>query len=217
MQLIDLDADLKRLKGFARRIDKVAHKRDVLLPKWLPIVADYLSTLDSKLDKRINNENSKTYDNPLFSYCTLWLFDIANLSQAIEYAFLAIKRQQPTPPNIKRQWPGLIADTVFDWAETEAEHGRSIEPYFGQVFERVINEWKLPEQVTAKYYKFAGLALLRAKNGDVTPSHVGSIKRLRQADKFLEKAASLHKHAQVKTVRSRVAMRIRAIEELNAQ
>jgi len=213
LQLIDLEADLKRLKGFARRSDKVAHKRDVLLPKWLPIVAEYLSTLES--DNK--NENSKTYDNPLFSYCTLWLFDVSNLSQGLEYAFLAIDHQQPTPPNIKRQWPGLIADTIFDWAETEAEHGRSIEPYFGQVFERVINEWKLPEQVTAKYYKFAGLALLRAKNGDITPSHVGSIKRLRQADAFLEKAALLHKHAQVKTVRSRIAMRIRALEELNAQ
>ena len=213
MQLIDLETDLKRLKGFARRSDKVAHKRDVLLPKWLPIVAEYLSTLE----EGSNNENNKTYDNPLFSYCTLWLFDVSRFSQGLEYAFLAIKHQQPTPPNIKRKWPGLIADLVFDWAETEAEHGRSIEPYFGQVFARVVNEWKLPEQVTAKYYKFAGLALLRAKNGDVTPSHVGSIKRLRQADALLEKAAALHKHAQVKTVRSRVAMRIRALEELNAQ
>ena len=213
LQIIDLEADLKRLKGFARRSDKVAHKREVLLPKWLPIVADYLSTLESES----KNENNKTYDNPLFSYCTLWLFDVSSLSQGLEYAFLAIKHGQPTPPNIKRQWPGLIADTIFDWAETEAEHGRSIEPYFGQVFERVVNEWKLPEQVTAKYYKFAGLALLRAKNGDVTPSHVGSIKRLRQADNLLEKAASLHKHAQVKTVRNKIAMRLRAIAELNAQ
>lgn len=119
--------------------------------------------------------------------------------------------------SIKRKWPGFIADTVFDWAETQAEHGRSIEPYFGQVFERVINEWELPEQVTAKFYKFAGLALLRNKSGDVAPTHVGNLKRLRQADSLLEKAAELHKHAQVKTVRNKIAMRIRAITELSEQ
>jgi len=213
LQLIELDSDLKRLKSFARRADKIAHKRDVLLPKWLPIVAEHVSTFDSGNE----NENKKTYDNPLFSYCTLWLFDIASISQGLEYAFLAIKHQQPTPSTIKRQWPGFIADTVFDWAETQAENGQSIEPYFGQVFDRVVNEWKLPEQVTAKFYKFAGLALLRAKNGDITPSHVGNLKRLREADALLAKAADLHKHAQVKTVRNKIAMRIRAITELNTQ
>jgi hypothetical protein len=217
LQLIELEIDVKRLKTFARRADKIAHKRDVLLPKWLPIVSEYLLTLESTLENGHKNENNKTTDNPLFAYCTIWLFDVANLSQAIEYAFLAIKHGQPIASNIKRKWPGFIADTVFDWAETQAEHGRSIEPYFGQVFQRVVNEWALPEQVTAKFYKFAGLALLRTKTGDVTPSHVGNLKRLREADKLLETAASLHKHAQVKTVRNKIAMRIRAITELNEQ
>lgn len=188
----------------------------MLLPKWLPIVAEHLKQLKGTTSNEKNNKNVIS-DNPIFSYCTLWLFDSGDLSRGIEYALLAIKHGQPTPSNIKRQWPSLIADTVYDWAETEAEHGRSTEPYFSQVFEQVANNWKLPEQVTAKYYKFAGLALLRIKNGDVTPSHIGSIKQLRQADLFLAKAAELHKHAQVKTVRSRVAMRIRALEELNAQ
>lgn len=118
---------------------------------------------------------------------------------------------------IKRKWPGFIADTVFDWAELQAEHGNSIEPYFGTVFNRVVGEWKLPEQVTAKFYKFAGLALLRAKNGDITPSHIGDVARLKKADQLLEKASSLHKHAQVKTVRNRIAMRLRAIDEMNDQ
>jgi hypothetical protein len=147
----------------------------------------------------------------------VWLFDIDSLSNAIEYAFIAIEHGQPIAPNIKRQWPGFIADTVFDWAETQAEHGRSIEPYFGQVFNRVVNEWKLPEQVTSKFYKFAGLALLRETNGDVSPTKMGNIKRLRKADALLEKAADLHKHAQVKTVRNKIAMRIRAINELTKQ
>jgi hypothetical protein len=183
------------------------------LPKWLPITEQYLSEYK-------NEKNTKTpikHDNPIFSFCIIWLFDVSSYSRAIEYALIAIEQQQPMPNIIKRKWPGFIADTVYDWAETQAELGQSIEPYFSQVFTRVVNEWQLPEQVTAKYYKFAGLALLRKSNGDVTPSHVGDLKRLRQADELLAKAAELHKHAQVKTVRNKIAMRIRAITELNAQ
>lgn len=146
----------------------------------------------------------------------MWLFDIGDLGRGLELAFTAIELQQPMAGAIKRKWPGFIADTVFDWAEQQAEHGHSIEPYFGTVFKRVTSEWKLPEQVTAKYYKFAGLALLRAANGEITPSHVGDASRLKQADQLLEKAASLHKHAQVKTVRNKIAMRLRALEEATA-
>lgn len=188
------------------RADKIAHKRDVLLPKWLPIVDDYLA-----------KEGKQNEDNPIFAYCTIWLFDVGNLSRGIEFGLRAIEFNQPMASSIRRKWPGFIADTVFDWAQTQAEKGNSIEPYFGQVFSNVANHWKLPEQVTAKYYKFAGLALLRSKNGDISPSTVGDVQRLQQADGYLAKAAELHKHAQVKTVRNKIAMRLRAIAELNAQ
>lgn len=207
MQIIELESDVKKLKNFVRRADKIAHKRDVLLPKWLPITEQYL--------KDLQHEN-KQADNPIFSFCIIWLFDIGSYSRAIEYGLIAIEQGQPMPPIIKRKWPGFIADTVFEWAETQAESGQSIEPYFSDVFTKVVNEWALPEQVTAKFYKFAGLALLRKSNGDVTPSHVGDLKRLRKADELLAKAAELHKHAQVKTVRNKIAMRIRAITELTA-
>ncbi|MGO2409036.1 MAG: phage terminase small subunit [Pseudoalteromonas nigrifaciens] len=203
---MELEDDLKRLKSYVTRADKIAHKRDVLLPKWLPIVDDYLA-----------KEGKQNEDNPIFAYCTVWLFDVGNLSRGIEFGFRAIELNQPMANNIRRQWPGFIADTVFDWAQTQAEKGSSIEPYFGQVFSNVANHWKLPEQVTAKYYKFAGLALLRSKNGDISPSTVGDVQRLQQADGYLAKAAELHKHAQVKTVRNKIAMRLRAIAELNAQ
>jgi hypothetical protein len=146
----------------------------------------------------------------------VWLFDVGDFGRGLEMAFKAIELGQPMAGAIKRKWPGFIADTVFDWAETQAELGHSIEPYFGTVFNRVVSYWKLPEQVTAKYYKFAGLALLRAANGDIQPSHIGDAERLKQADQLLEKAANLHKHAQVKTVRNKIAMRLRALEDLAA-
>jgi hypothetical protein len=206
LQLVELEADLQRLKGLDRRADKIAHKRDVLLPKWLPIVEEYLKTA----------KQEKLNDHPIFAYCTVWLFDIGNFSRGLEMAFKAIELGQPMAGAIRRKWPGFIADTVFDWAEAQAELGHSIEPYFGTVFKHVTGQWKLPEPVTAKYYKFAGLALLRTANGDIQPSHIGDIERLKQADQLLEKAANLHKHAQVKTVRNKIAMRLRALDELAA-
>lgn len=183
----------------------------MLLPKWLPIVEAYL------IERKEKGHEKTVSDHPIFAYCTVWLFDTGNLGRALEFAFAAIELDQPMAGAIKRKWPGFIADTVFDWAELQAEQGQSIEPYFGTVFNRVVSEWKLPEPVTAKFYKFAGLALLRAANGEITPSHIGDVERLQQADQLLDKAAQLHKHAQVKTVRSRIAMRIRAIEEMNTQ
>ncbi|MGP1718769.1 phage terminase small subunit [Shewanella frigidimarina] len=207
---MELETDLKRLKSFARRSDKVSHKRDVLLPKWLPITTDYLTKLDA-------NQKDKVDDHPIFAYCIVWLFDVGDLGRAIELAFRAIELGQRMAGSIRRQWAGFIADTVFDWAEEQAENGNSIEPYFSMVFKRVVNDWKLPEPVTAKFYKFAGLALLRTTNGDIKPTQVGDISRLQQADALLEKAASLHKHAQVKTVRNKIDMRIRALEAYGSQ
>jgi hypothetical protein len=183
----------------------------VLLPKWLPITTDYLAKLDA------NNQKDKVDDHPIFAYCIVWLFDVGDLGRALELAFRAIELAQPMAGSIRRQWAGFISDTVFDWAELQAEHGSSIEPYFSQVFKRVVNDWKLPEPLTAKFYKFAGLALLRSTNGDIKPTQVGDIDRLQQADALLEKAASLHKHAQVKTVRNKIEMRIRALEAYGSQ
>lgn len=213
LQLIELEKDLRRLKAFERRADKIAHKRDVLLPKWQPIVDEYLA---EKLTSKAP-EKETLNDHPIFAYCTIWQFDVGNIGRGIDMAFSAIHLNQPMAGAIKRKWPGFIADTVFDWAEVQAENGHSIEPYFGAVFNRVVSQWKLPEQVTAKFYKFAGLALLRTANGDIAPSHIGDAERLKQADALLEKAASLHKHAQVKTVRNKIAMRIRAIEDFANQ
>ena len=207
MQLIELDADLKKLKGFARRQDKITHKREVLLPKWQPIVDKYLADVAVK--------EIEPSDHPIFSRCIIWLFDIADFGRALEFAFKAIELGQPT--GIRRNWPSFISDTVFDWAEEQAENGHSIEPYFSQGFNRVVNDWKLAEQITAKYYKFAGLALLRATNGDVKPTQVGDISALQQADGLLEKAASLHKNVGVKTVRNKIDMRIRALEAYGSQ
>ncbi len=205
LQLVELENDFKRLKAIDPIADKIKLKRDDLLPKWLPLVNEYL-------DKVAQGE--KTYENPLFSNSIMWLFDVGDFDRAIRYGLRAIELGQPTPDRIKRNWPTFIADAVFEWAEVEAEHGNSIEPYFGDVFAKVTGQWKLHEAVTAKYYKLAGLQLLRDPVGEVKASAIGSVDTLQQADQLLEKAHGLHKGSGVKTLRSRIAMRLRALEKL---
>ena len=68
--------------------------------------------------------------------------------------------------------------------------GRSPEPFFGQVFDRLFDPdpelvWDVPDQLAANYLKLRGLAL--AKSGDVS----GAVAVLRQAQE---------KGAKVKTV-----------------
>lgn len=174
------------------------------MPKWLPIVDDYL--------KAASQPKGRMNDHPIFAWCVVWLFDVGELGKGIQMAFKAIELGQPMAGAIKRKWPGFVADTVFDWAEQQAELGHSVEPYFSTVFNQVKSQWKLPEPVSSKFYKFAGLQLLRSATGEITPSHVGDVERLKEADRLLEKAAELYQHAQVKTVRAKIAMRLRAIE-----
>ena len=208
LQLVELENDLKRLKSIDPIADKVKLKRDDLLPKWLPLVDEYLA-------KVANGE--PTYENPLFSHCIVWLFDIGDFDSGLRYGLRAIELGQPLPKNFKRrQFPTFIADKVFDWAEGEAELGNSIDPYFSDVFKKVTGEWKLHEAVTAKFYKLAGLQLLRDPVGEVKASAIGNIDTLQQADHLLEKASTLHKAAGVKTLRTRIAMRIRALEKFGS-
>ncbi|WP_335900138.1 phage terminase small subunit [Shewanella algae] len=204
-----MDADLQALKRLERRADKVAMKRDKLLPKWLPVVDDYLS--------KITNGETQPYDHPVFAHCTVWLFDVGDYDSALRFAFRAIELGQPTPERIKRTWPTFVAGTVLDWAQIQAENGHSLEPYFSQVFAKVKSEWRLPEPVTALYYKHAGLALIRGTDGTVKPSTVGDAAQLEQADQLLEQAALIYRNAQVKTIRNQIAMRLRALEAYKGQ
>lgn len=203
LQLVELDNDLKSLKGYERVQDKQSHKRDKLLPKWLPIVDKYLADI-------ANGE--KNYENPLFANCIIWLFDVGDFDRALSYGYRALELGQPTPDRIRRKWPSFIADFIFEWAEEQAEQGNSVEPYFSDVFNNVTGKWKLHEAITAKYYKLAGLQLLRDPLGEIKASAIGDIDILQKSDRLLEQASNLHKHSGVKTLRARIAMRLRALE-----
>lgn len=197
-QIQILNQDVAYLQALPTIADRVAYKRDELLPRWKPTVEAYL-------------ESGNVYENPVFAWYVVWLFDAGDLDQALQLADIAIEQQQPTPDNIKSRFPVFIADTVMAWAEETAGVGESIEPYFSQVFENVTTRWRLHEEITAKWYKFAGLMLLRDDNGQPRATAVDDLETLKKAEVLLANAEKLYKRVGVTTMRSQIAARIRSL------
>ncbi|EMU7983165.1 terminase, partial [Salmonella enterica] len=117
IKLAALDIDVKKLRGLTRIADRIDMKRDELLPRWEPVAREYV-------------ESGKAYANPILVYCIIWLIDVRRFDTALVWADLAIEQGQEMPPNIKSRMPAFIAASIYDWAEMEAEAGRTVEPYF---------------------------------------------------------------------------------------
>ena len=72
-----------------------------------------------------------------------------------EYCLL---KRIPLPERFRRPLPIYIADEVLIWSEREWESGRSPNPYFNQEFKRIVdNRNERPDELTAKYFRLAGL------------------------------------------------------------
>ncbi|HGA5676922.1 TPA: phage terminase small subunit [Salmonella enterica] len=200
IKLAALDIDVKKLRSLTRIADRVDMKRDELLPRWEPVAREYV-------------ESGKAYPNPILVYCIIWLMDVKRFDTALAWADLAIEQGQEMPANIKSKMPAFIASSIYDWAEMEAEAGRTVEPYFQQVFDKVAHHWRLNERITSKYYRFAALWLLRDEDGKPRASSITDVALLEKSDQLLAKAAELHPKIQVKTMRQRIAARIRALTD----
>ncbi|AZL84369.1 terminase [Aliivibrio salmonicida] len=200
IKLIDFEEDRKHLRSFNAIADRVEHKRSVLVPKYKPYVQAYL-------------ESGDQFENPIFTNLVIWLFDIKELDTAIDWCMKAIERDLPTPENFRRDWPTFCADEVLAWAERESERGHSIQPYFSQIFEKVHTEWRLHEKVQAKWYKFAGLSLIRNEDGNPQATAIGNVETLEKALALLQLAHEKHRHAGVGTQVKKIEQRIRAIKD----
>ncbi len=200
IKLIEFEEDRKHLRSFNAIADRIEHKRNVLVPKYKPYVQRYL-------------ESGDQFENPIFTNVVIWLFDIKELDVAIDWCMKAIERDLPTPENLRRDWPTFCADEVLAWAEYESERGNSIEPYFSQVFEKVEKEWRLHEKVNAKWYKFAGLFLIRNEQGNPQATAVGDVEVLKKALVLLQHAHNQHPKVGVGTQVKKIEQRIRAIED----
>ncbi|WP_187985117.1 terminase endonuclease subunit [Vibrio metschnikovii] len=201
LRLIEFENDKKVLKGFVQIAEKINHKREVLIPKYKPVADQYLAA-------------GEKYQNPIFTDLIIWLFDVGDLETAVEWLFKAIELDLPTPENFKRSsWAIVCADFVLEWAERQLANGYSVEPYFSRVFEKIEKEWKVPEVVEAKWYKFAGYGLLLNEKGEPKPSQVADAERLEQAKRFLEIAHEKHDKVGVKTKINQIEMRLNALSE----
>ncbi|MCG7585664.1 phage terminase small subunit [Photobacterium sp. OFAV2-7] len=198
IKLVEFEEDRKGLKAFNAIADKVAHKRTVLIPKYKPLAEAYLAA-------------GEQYQNPIFSSLIVWLFDTDDLDTAIDWCFKAIELDLPTPEFIKSDWPSFCARFVLEWAERNAERGHSVEPYFSQVFEKVCNDWRLHEERKARWFKFAGLHLLRDENGKPRATAVGDLDTLQKAKTLLTTADELYSKVGVGTQLSKIDMRINAL------
>ena len=198
IMLLALEQDLKRLHDIERIADKVEMKRTVLLPRWLPHAQAYL-------------DKGRVYQNPVLVYCVIWLFDTGQFEHALQWADIAIAQGQRMPERFRSGLPTFVAHFILEWAEHEAERGNGSEPYFSQVFDRVRHTWQINERLTARYYRFAGLQLLRNGNDKPLASTISDQNILIKADELLATAEALHPKIQVKTHRQRIAMRLRAL------
>ncbi|KUQ05646.1 terminase [Enterobacter roggenkampii] len=198
VQIQALNQDVEHLRTLPMISDRIAHKRDVLLPKWMPTVMAYL-------------ESGSVFNHPVFAWYVVWLFDAGDLDKALEMADIAIAQQQPTPDAIRSTFPAFVADTVMAWAETTAAAGESIEPYFSRTFENIATRWRLHEEITAKWYKFAGLMLLRDDNGQPRATAVEDVETLEKAAVLLATAEKLYKKVGVGTMRANIAARLRTL------
>ncbi|MFK8259674.1 phage terminase small subunit [Erwinia sp. AnSW2-5] len=198
MQLLALYEDVARVQSLPTIADRIELKRTEMLPRWMPTVQAYLDA-------------GKVYRNPVFAWCVVWLFDVGDFEQALDWADIAISQEQPTPDDIKSTFPAFVADTVLAWADDTLSRGESVEPYFSRTFEKVTSHWRLHEEITAKWLKFAGLMLLRDDRGEARATAHDDVELLEKADALLAAAESRHKKVGVGTVRKSIAARIRSL------
>lgn len=200
LQRLAIENDVKRLHGLTLA-EKVHLKRTELLPRWLPSAEQYVAS-------------GEVYSNPVLAYCIVWLFDVGDFDQGLAWADIAIAQGQVTPFGQRRSIATFVADSMLAWAEACLISGHSIEPYFSLVFARVRDHWQLHEQINAKWYKFAGLLLLRNVHGEPLPSAIDDINVLNQAAHLLTQAHAFHRGCGVKTYLQRIAARLRALEKV---
>lgn len=198
LQKLELESDVAQLRSLPTTADRVEFKHDHLLPRWLPTVEAYLA-------------GDKRYANPALVYCVIWLLDTGEMEKALDLADIAISEGQAMPDNFKSTLPAFIADTVLAWATDEAANGHSIQPYFSRTFDNIRDKWRLHEDINAKWFKFAGLYLLRDHNGEPRATAVEDVDILEQADALLAQAEKYNKNAGVKTMRAKILARINGL------
>ncbi|AMO56564.1 phage terminase small subunit [Endozoicomonas montiporae] len=187
--LASLESDLKRLSAHPTGEPRDTIKRDELIPRYLPYVTEY-------------REQGEVFKNPVLVQLVIWFFDTGQIHQAIDWALLAIEQKQPMPERFNRSLQTFVADCVLDWSKMQKARGDGIEPYFSQVFQRLMDDhWPVPAAVQAKYHKQAGDLTMEAgqlqqalnfyvRAMELDPRRAKCITRINEIRKKLDRAES---------------------------
>ena len=146
-----LAQDLERLGEMDNHGLRQQLKRDELLPKYLDYVQRY-------------RDSGLSFPNSVVTQVLVWLFDTEQFEAGLDLATFAMEQGQQMPERFKRNVQTFVADAVIEWAEAEQKAGRSPEPYLSDLLPRVDDEWKLTEQIPAKYHKLIGIRALDARD-----------------------------------------------------
>ncbi|WP_313650295.1 phage terminase small subunit [Pseudomonas soli] len=146
-----LNADLERLSALPGMASRQDLKRSELLPKYQDYVQRYV-------------ESGLVFPNRVLVQVMVWLFDTAQLDDALDLANIAIMQGQGMPEGFKRRdIQTFIADAICEWAYDQYQAKRSPEPYLSDLLPRVDGDWALPEQIPAKFHKLIGIRALEAQ------------------------------------------------------
>lgn len=157
LNLLDtgLEVALKALKKMKSQKDKVAHKRERLVPEFVEYV---------------NRLMEKGWEHALLPWYMLWCLDAGVMEKALEIAKYCMGRDIKLDDEyFKRDIPTVVADLMHKWAEQAFKDGHSPEPYFSEVYDLVTTSsgtdpWAQHDQVTAKFYKLKGQMEYQAGN-----------------------------------------------------
>ncbi len=117
--------------------------------------------------------------------------------------------RQPSP--FRRPLCVFAADTIYQWAERQFEARQPIDPYFAIVLSHMRSDWRLPEALCARYCKLAGQYVLSQAADNGLPSHIHDRQTLETALKLFEMAHQEYPKIGVKTLITRIQMRLNAL------
>lgn len=113
---------------------KIALKKELLIPKWAPIIEHY-------------RESGAQHPFEPLVWFAIWLVDAGEFEQGITWADFAIAQHQKMPERFKSDnLESVITRQVHDWAQDQFKAGHSAEPYLSDVVQRIeSNQWLVSE------------------------------------------------------------------------
>lgn len=144
--LAALQNDLAALHEIKDVQQKIALKKEQLIPKWEPFVEQYMQS------------GAHHPFEPLVRLA-IWLIDAEEIDKAIQLTDYAIKQLQKMPDGFKSDLDSFAAESIHDWALKQFKAGHSAEPFFSQVIERVESkQWIVTQPIVLnKLFKLVAL------------------------------------------------------------